>query len=296
MSELILIIDDAPEMVRMLSAVLQGEGDILFALNGEAGLRLVRERRPALVLLDVHMAGMDGYEVCRRLKADPAGAETAVIFVTANHSMECEVQALEAGAADFVTKPLNPPVVVARVRTQLRLWRQRKALAELACSDGLTGLYNRRHFDDQAGGEFARHQRQGLSLGLLMIDIDAFKPYNDHYGHQGGDACLVAVAQALKRVARRPGELVARYGGEEFVVVLPNSTAVQVAEFGELLRDAVKQLALPHMAQQTGPVVSVSVGGAAMAPQAGDTLERLLAAADAALYRAKQAGRDRVIM
>eukprot|EP01032_Pedospumella_encystans_P003254 gene3254-3838_t len=110
----------------MLSAMLQGEGDILFALNGEAGLRLMRQRRPALVLLDVHMAGMDGYEVCRRLKADPACAETAVIFVTANHSMESEVLALEVGAADFVTKPLNPPVVLARVRTQLRLWRQRR--------------------------------------------------------------------------------------------------------------------------------------------------------------------------
>ena len=293
--ELILIIDDTVEMVRMLSAMLQGEGDIVFALNGEAGLRLARERRPALVLLDVHMAGMDGYEVCQRLKADQAGAEMAVIFVTANHSMECEVRALEAGGADFVTKPLNPPVVLARVRTQLRLWRQRRALAELAGRDGLTGLYNRRHFDTHAEAEFSRHQRHGLQLGLVMIDIDWFKVYNDQNGHQVGDAALIAVAGALGRCVRRAGHFVARYGGEEFVALLPLGDAAEVAGFGESLRQAVRQLALPHAGSPAG-MVTISAGGAACVPQPGVTLAGLIAAADAALYQAKQAGRDCVVL
>lgn len=291
----ILIIDDNPDMIRMLCAIVQTEGEVLFATDGPGGLALARERCPALILLDVEMAGMDGYEVCRQLKADPLSAGCAIIFVTARLDMESEVRALDAGAVDFITKPLNPPVVLARVRTHLRLQRHGQAMARLAQRDGLTGLINRRHFVELAEVELQRHQRHRQSLGIAFIDIDFFKLYNDGYGHQAGDACLVAVAHSLQLAARRPGECVARFGGEEFVALLPYSAQPDVLAFGERCCSEVDKLRLPHAWQPGGGYVSVSIGVTAAVPGDGLELGTMLAAADAALYEAKRAGRKRAV-
>lgn len=293
-SDAILIIDDNPATIRLLSAIVQSEGETLFAMDGESGLALVRERRPMLILLDVEMGGLDGYEVCRRIKADPDLAGVAIIFVTGSTGMDAEVRALEAGAVDFISKPLNPPVVLARVRTHMRLQRHTLAMSELAARDGLTGLFNRRHFLGVAELEMARHRRQELPLAFAFIDIDHFKPYNDGYGHQAGDACLIDVAQALQGVALRPGECMARFGGEEFVMVMPYSGEKEANAFGQKCCETVRALALPHAYTERG-IVTVSIGVSSEVPTAGSTVAALLGAADRALYQAKQAGRDRVV-
>jgi diguanylate cyclase (GGDEF)-like protein len=290
----ILIIEDDPATIRMLSAIVQPEGDTLFAMNGEQGLKLVRQRRPTLVLLDVEMAGLDGYEVCRRIKSDPDLGDVAIIFVTASQGMESEIRALEAGAVDFITKPLNPPVVLARVRTHMRLQRHSMAMQELALRDGLTGLFNRRHFLSVSENEMARHRRQELALTFAFIDIDYFKLYNDGNGHQAGDACLIAVARALGSIALRPGECMARYGGEEFVMVIPYSGEKEARTFGEKCCATMRALELPHAHRPGGGRVTVSVGLSSTVPDASTTVAGLLAAADRALYQAKEDGRDRL--
>lgn len=292
-SNLILIIDDSVDTIRLLSSMLKDQGQILFATDGETGLRLAQLQQPSLILLDVEMSGMNGYEVCAALKSDPATRDCAVIIVTANTGMECEIQALEAGAVDFITKPFNPPVVRARVQTHLRLQQHTAMMRQLANRDGLTGLYNRRYLDEKLSQESERHRRQQLPLALAMIDVDHFKPYNDHYGHPEGDICLQRVATAISTAARRPGELVARYGGEEFAIVLPHTDAVAAAKFGEWICGLVRDLKIPHEHSAAAPVVTISVGLVSAIPPVPGSIQQMIAAADQALYQAKSDGRNR---
>ncbi|WP_280360034.1 diguanylate cyclase [Pseudomonas sp. BN606] len=295
-TNLILIIDDSADTIRLLSGMLKGHGQILFATSGEAGIRLAQAQQPALILLDVEMAGMNGYEVCAALKTDPTTTDCAVIIVTAHTGMGSEIRALEAGAVDFITKPFNPPVVQARVQTHLRLQQHTAMMRQLANRDGLTGLYNRRYFDKALTQEFERHRRQHLSLALALIDIDHFKAYNDHYGHPQGDICLQRVATAISTATRRPGELAARYGGEEFVVILPHSDADDTKRYGERLCEVVRSLQLPHHASATAAMVTISIGSVSMVPSEESTTLQLIALADQALYQAKAAGRNRAIV
>ena len=293
MESTILIIDDNPDTIRLLSAMLREQARVLFATNGMAGLEIARSQRPQLILLDVQMKSMDGFAVCERIMADPDLRHCPVIFVTASSGVDSEIACLDAGAVDFITKPLSGPVVQARVRTHLRLQGALASLDTLAHKDGLTGLHNRRYFDEQFALEVARHRRQGAALGVALVDIDHFKLYNDHYGHQMGDECLRAVAQALAQSTRRPGELVARYGGEEFVVLLPNSCEEDVLRYGDWVCRHVAALQLAHAASPVAPQVTISVGLCSLAPFAEDGAAGLLEAADRALYDAKHAGRNR---
>lgn len=296
MESTILIIDDNPDTIRLLSAMLRDQARMVFATNGLAGLEIARAQRPQLILLDVEMKSMDGFEVCRRILADPDLRHCPVIFVTASAGIESEIACLDAGAVDFITKPLNGAVVQARVRTHLRLQAALASLDTLANKDGLTGLHNRRAFDEQLAVEVARHRRQQSALGLAMVDVDHFKLYNDHYGHQLGDECLRSVAQALAQCTRRPGELVARYGGEEFVVLLPNVTAEEVQRYGQWICSHVASLALPHAASLVASHVSISVGLASLVPGPDVAPGQLLEVADKALYEAKRGGRNRSAM
>lgn len=291
--DLILIIDDSVDAILLLSDMLEGQGNILFATNGQAGIDLAKQRHPRLILLDVDMPGMNGYEVCRRLKADSDTQDCAIIFVTGNSSMESEVAALNAGAVDFITKPLNPPVVRARVRTHLNLQRNTQALAQLASRDGLTRLFNRRYFDEQLTRELERHKRQRLPLGLAMIDIDHFKAYNDGYGHQQGDTCLIQVAKALCVGTRRPGEVIARYGGEEFVVILPYTSPDDAHKYGNWICELVRNLNIVHGFSTTSDVVTASVGVTSAIPNDKISVDDLIRFADQALYQAKSGGRNR---
>ncbi len=288
----ILIIDDDVNSIRLLSQILKDFGRILFATDGEMGLLVAKDQQPDLILLDVEMRPMDGYEVCRRLKSDEATKASAIIFVTAKVDMDDEIACLDAGAVDFICKPLNPPVVQARVRTHLRLKHDSAALAELAQHDPLTGLYNRRYFNTAIESELRRLQRHGQTMGIAMVDIDCFKNYNDTYGHIAGDAVIQAVAKTLEAAAKRPGELVARYGGEEFVLLLPHVDQTVLRQFGQMICDQVYALDIPHRASVAAARLTISVGLMLATPDKPASIESLLEQADRALYLAKNHGRN----
>jgi len=303
MNATILIVDDDPGAIRVLVPMLEDLADVYVATDGEDALRLMAHQRPDLVLLDADMPGLDGFAVCESLKANPELADIPVVFVSANRSAEFEVSGFEAGAADYITKPVVAPLVRARVRTQLKIKRLSDELRRIATEDPLTGVANRRRFDTAVLHELAIAQRSGQPLALMMVDIDQFKAYNDHYGHPAGDACLRAVAGALVRACLRPSDLVARIGGEEFAVLLAQTSMAASATVAGRILDAVEALGLPH--HGVGPLarVSVSVGVgvtvldvATHGGQAADlyrTMDTLLASADASLYEAKRSGRHR---
>jgi diguanylate cyclase (GGDEF)-like protein len=280
-------VDDQPVNIQALHRVFAGDCQVLMATDGARALQVCRERQPDLVLLDVQMPGMDGHELCAELKADPLLRAIPIIFVTAQDRPEDETRALDAGAADFITKPFNPTVVRARVRTQLTLKAQADLLRELAFIDGLTGVHNRRHFDERFIAEARRAQRSRSPLAIVLADVDHFKRYNDALGHLAGDDCLRRVAGALRTCLRRPTDLLARYGGEEFVSLLPDTDLAGAIGVAQLMEDTVRALALPHPGVQGSVTISLGVS-------AGLQPTGLVAAADRALYLAKAAGRGRV--
>ncbi len=241
------------------------------------------------------MDGIDGFEVCRRLKANPFTTAIPVLFVTAGDDEDYEVQALELGAADFITKPLRPAIVRARVDTQLVLRKHMVMMEDLVNLDGLTELFNRRYFDDQLETEIARHRRQQQSIALALIDVDHFKRYNDGLGHQSGDDCLRRIAVTLKSHARRPGEVVARYGGEEFVIIIPNTSVEEAERYGTWLCERITDLKLTHPNSVT-KYVSISIGIVSCIPKFDVTPRELVELADQALYAAKNTGRNQCVV
>lgn len=287
----LLMVDDQPVNVQALYQVFAADHQVFMATGGEQALRLCAEKRPDLVLLDLEMPGVDGYEVCRRLKADPELSDIPVIFITGHNDEAAETQGLDVGAVDFISKPFNPRIVRARVRTQLTLKAQADLLRHWVYIDGLTGVHNRRHFDQRIAAELGRAQRVRSPLSVILLDIDFFKRFNDRYGHQAGDHCLRRVAVALQAAMRRPTDLMARYGGEEFVGLLPDTDLDGALTVAQSLLDQVLALQIPHEDSDVGPWVSVSLGVACLAPGWRASAEELLEAADAQLYDAKHLGR-----
>jgi diguanylate cyclase (GGDEF)-like protein len=289
----ILIVDDTPINIRMLSELLMDEHDIMFATSGEDGLKRALQERPDLILLDIMMPGMDGYEVCRLLKEDPVTRDIPVIFVSALSQEADEAKGLAVGAIDYITKPISAPIIKARVHNHLKLKRYQDMLASQALLDGLTGIPNRRRFDETLQMEWHRALRTGNELSLLMIDIDHFKRYNDTYGHLAGDDCLTDVARVMAEVAHRGGDLVARYGGEEFGCILPETGCSGARNVAEKIIAAVNGLQIAHADSPVAPTVTVSIGGCTTRPDDHQAYDQLVACADRNLYRAKQAGRNR---
>lgn len=289
----LLVVDDQPANIQALYQAFNEGHQVLMATGGEQALRLAATKRPDLVLLDVVMPGMDGHEVCRRLKADEATRDTPVIFVTAHNDEAAETTGLALGAVDFISKPINPAVVRARVKTHLTLKAQADLLREWVYVDGLTGVRNRRYFDEGLASEWSRAMRDGTALSLVMIDVDLFKRYNDHYGHQAGDDCLRRVAQALRGCLKRPGDLVARYGGEEFVCLLPGTPLEGAMVLAGQLHQAVAGLGLPHAQSTVSDRLSISLGVCSKPAGSGGSAAAMLGEADAQLYRAKTEGRNR---
>lgn len=290
----ILLVDDAPANLEALNAVLGSDYELVFATSGPEALDQAREQLPDLILLDVMMSGMNGYEVCRQLKADERTRGIPVIFVTAMDHEEDETAGLDAGAIDYLTKPVRASIVKARVRNHLDLKRARDLLESLSITDPLTGLPNRRQFDAVLETEIRRAFRTVSHVGLLMCDLDHFKAYNDHFGHPAGDACLREVAAVFRHTFRRAGDLAARYGGEEFAVVLPGATPPDGWVMGDRIRRAVEARRLPHPRSGTAPWVTLSVGVASMLITAESSAPLLVQRADDALYAGKKAGRNRV--
>ena len=308
----ILIVDDDPAAIEVLEQALEGLGEVCFATGGADALALLAHDPVDLVLLDANMPDLDGFVTCRILKQEYP--DLPIIFVTAYSEEGREIHALEAGAVDFIHKPIKPPVVRARVGVHLQLGALTAELRVRSDRDSLTGIANRRFLDEQLALEWQRAARQRQPLGLLMIDIDHFKDYNDQYGHLQGDDCLCRVARELVATVNRTSDLVARYGGEEFMVLLPGSSLEACAKLGEKIRAAIRALDMPQADTVAPTPLTVSIGAASGVPSlatarpdsrtnphyvAGDTsglpsVAALVAQADRALYVAKTRGRDRV--
>ena len=302
-----LIVDDTPANIEILYKILKREYDILFAKSGADGIRMARQQAPDLVLLDIMMPDMDGYQVCAALKTDPVTAGIPVVFVTAMCNEEDEANGLALGAIDYLTKPISPPIVVARVRNHLELKRKsdlleqitvqleekNRALEVLAREDALTGVANRRQLNEVLHAEIQRSMRNGRSLSLILCDVDHFKRYNDLYGHLAGDQCLREIGALLGRSFKRAGEFPARYGGEEFAVVLPDTSEERAWELADWLRQGLLTQALPYAGSDAG-LVTLSAGVVGGLVAWGHDANWFIGEADRALYEAKAAGRNRV--
>ncbi|MDO9140928.1 MAG: diguanylate cyclase [Methylobacter sp.] len=291
----VLIVDDEKFNRQMLSELLLPYYDVFLAKDGEQAIALANaEPQPDLILLDVVMPGMDGYEVLRRLRSDERTCNIAVMFVTGMSDEDDETKGLDMGAVDYVLKPFRSAVVRARVRNHMSYIWQRKQLELDAFIDGLTGIPNRRQFDQAVDTEWRRANRHGTPLSLAMVDVDYFKPYNDTYGHGAGDEALRQIAKAMSQALNRSSELVARYGGEEFVLLLPEVEPDEAVKIAERVRLAVAALGLPHEESSAAPFVTISIGGVSLIPSPHTPVAEMLTRADKQLYLAKQAGRNRV--
>ncbi len=291
----LMIVDDMAANIKMLANLLKADYHIQAAKTGHKALEMAQSHTPPdLILLDVKMPDMDGYEVCNRLKNHAATSRIPVIFVTAMDEVRDQTHGLSLGAVDYITKPFHAEIVRARVKTHMTLKHQNDQLETLSHIDGLTQVANRRCFDQALRHEIKRHSRNGRPLGLIILDIDFFKPFNDHYGHGKGDECLVQVATTLQAVIKRPSDLFARYGGEEFVALLPDTTQQGVLQIAEAMRQAVINLNFPHAYSQVADHVTISIGCVSQTVATTTTPEDVLNTADSALYAAKRQGRNQV--
>jgi two-component system, cell cycle response regulator len=297
----ILVVDDNPDNLEIISARLQFRGyDVVLAERGEAAIEQVRTQEPDLILLDIMMPDMDGYEVARRIRQSEDIGYIPIIVVTARDSTEDKVTGLDAGADDYLTKPINFPELEARVRSMLRIKRlqdqleeKNRELEQLSISDGLTGLYNHRHMHELLAEEYDRSRRTREPVSVVMFDLDRFKEVNDTFGHQAGDRVLCELADILRESAREIDRL-GRYGGEEFMAILPDSDPGAGVTFAERVREMVEKQRFDIQAQE--PLhMTISAGVATYPHDGADGPRRLVHYADLALYSAKKSGRNRVV-
>ena len=291
----ILVVDDDPINIRFARSILENEFDILAAASAEKALDIMKATTPDAVLLDVVMPGADGYQLCAAMRQDLRLAQVPVIFITGRDDREAEARGLEAGAMDYITKPVSPAVLRLRLRHQIGLKRTREELSRLVATDGLTGLANRRRFDEVLEHEWRRLGRNAGTLSLVLIDIDHFKAFNDLYGHIAGDDCLRQVARAIDGVVNRAADLSARYGGEEFACVLPETDNAGAMIIAARLLGAVSALTILHARSDVAEHVTISIGVATGPSRVGQSPLVLLGQADEQLYAAKAAGRNRAM-
>ncbi|MAC46575.1 GGDEF domain-containing response regulator [Oceanospirillum beijerinckii] len=283
----ILVVDDAPVNIQVLAACLKENYQLKIATNGARCLELATcAPVPDLILLDIEMPDMGGYEVCQHLKQHNDTKNIPIIFVTARDADQDEEYGLHLGAVDYITKPIRPAIVQARVRTQITLKQQRDMLQNLALHDQLTDLYNRHYLMEAAEQKIAESKRYLFPLSLLMIDVDHFKQVNDQHGHTTGDSVLKAIAKILQEQSRKD-DIAARIGGEEFVLLLGRCSLPSALQRAEQLRQAIEA------AQPEGLTVTVSIGVAELSE--GQSFDSMLSLADNRLYQAKAQGRNRVI-
>lgn len=310
-----LLVDDQLIVAEGLRRMLAGHSDIDFAYCSDSAQAIDYANRycPTVILQDLVMPGMNGLMLLGMFRSNPGTKNVPVIVLSTKEDPKIKGEAFAVGATDYLVKWPDEIEVLARIRAHSRsfmaqqqrddalralrilkveLERKNAELEALSCRDGLTGILNRRGFDDYLGKEWLRAIRQRHDVGLLLIDVDHFKDYNDNYGHQGGDECLRKVAFALGAALKRPSDVVARYGGEEFGVILPATSIDGGAMIADALCKSVAALRVPHVISPTVPYVTVSIGVATIQPQPGDSTETLIRLADAALYAAKAGGRN----
>jgi diguanylate cyclase (GGDEF)-like protein len=314
---LILVVDDNPDNIQFLGNLLiQKDYEIGIAMNGRDAIKFIDQRLPDLILLDIMMPKMSGFEVCQRLKSSSLTRSIPVIFISAKVETEDIINGLEVGAVDYVKKPFNTSELLLRISTHLELKFNReklqaevikrrniqeqlekanKELQLLSNLDGLTKIANRRRFDIAIKEEGERAKRKNSSLSLIMCDVDLFKSYNDTYGHQLGDHCLQSIAIAINNACQRPGDLAARYGGEEFAIVLPNTDIEGALVIAETIAQNIKSLKIEHIGSNIDEFITISMGIATITMTQNVVIETLINDADKALYKAKRSGRNCII-
>ena len=320
----ILVVDDNPENLNIaLTFLAHHQFEMAVATDGSSTLESLKIITPQLILLDVMLPDMSGFELCKKLKTEPRLSEIPVIFMTALDEPQYKVQGFEAGGVDYVTKPLERLELLARVDNHLRIHQQaqilqtanhnlqranqtlqqqnrsvtenNRKLQQLVHIDGLTQVGNRRCFDERLNQEWLRLRRERMPLSLILFDIDYFKAYNDRYGHPAGDTCLAQIAQAVKRLLKRPGDLLTRYGGEEFAVILPNVDAAGALYVADRIQTEIARLEIHHESSCVSPYVTVSQGVSTCMPLVSMPPAKLVQTADQALYLAKQQGRNQSV-
>lgn len=290
----VLVIDDEKINLKIISDILSDEVSVMLAKSGEQGIRKAIEYKPDLILLDVLMPEMDGFETMSRLRHDASTSAIPVIFITALNDSSHEEKALLMGASDYIQKPLHTNIVQARVRLHLQLVKQRKMLEKLANIDPLTSLANRRKYQEVIEQEWQKAVSHQACISILVIDIDNFKQYNDCYGHATGDKVLQQVATVLANQVLGKG-LVARYGGEEFAILLPDHSQEDAVEVARLCMQGVKALNLSYSHENFNGKVTVSVGGATKWPSLNCSSDEFFNAADEMLGLAKKSGKNKIL-
>ena len=326
----ILVVDDKPENLRLLAIMLTAQGyEVRTAISGKLCIKAVNALAPDLILLDINMPEMSGYQVCQNLKNNLATKDIPIIFLSALNEPLDKIKAFKSGGNDYISKPFQLEEVCIRIENQLKInvlqtqlaiqkreleiknkrleqeieFRRQaenkllninQQLQILATLDSLTQLANRHAFDQFLAKEWSRMRREKNPLGIILCDVDHFKLYNDHFGHQAGDRCLQEVARAINSVVKRPADLVARYGGEEFAVILPNTDSHGMLIVAEMIRQQVEKLKIEHPQSLIANYVTLSLGVACQIPCQDSSPEKLIHIADCALYEAKQRGRNQV--
>jgi len=290
----LLIVDDESTNLKFLSYILGSDYTIFTATNGENAIEKTRDYMPDLILLDILMPGMDGYQTLSELRKHEELRKIPVIFITGLNSDEDEEKGLALDAADYITKPFSPMIVKLRVRNQVQIINQLRTIERLSMTDQLTNLPNRRSFDARLRMEWNRAVREQTPISILITDVDNFKNFNNTYGHQQGDLVLQMVAKTFPQSFRHPGDFAARWGGEEFVVLLPNTSLDDVLDIAEKIRANIENAVIPCIDGSTTKV-TVSIGVNSQIPAQGDSIDAFISGADKALYTAKENGRNRII-
>jgi diguanylate cyclase (GGDEF)-like protein len=284
----ILIVDDAPSNIKILAEILRDEYQILVAANGKSALKAAISKPVSLILLDVFMPEMDGYEVFRRLKAEQVTAEIPVIFITTNSEISAEYREFELGVTDYIAKPVDPLVLKSRIKGHLESKRQKDTLNELTTVDELTGVAKRHYFDQILEQEWRRAVRGAFGVGIILIEIDYFKQYSDHFGQNRGNECLRKVAGALQATLMRSTDLLARYDEDGFVAVLPQIDYQGVTVTADKLRKSIEGLQIPNPKSNSTDHISISLGFASTIPTKTASSQSLIEAADKMLYAGKR--------
>ncbi|MDR3255555.1 MAG: diguanylate cyclase [Synergistaceae bacterium] len=290
----ILIVDDEKSSLNILGNILKNDYDVLIAKSGQAAVKKAVDERPDLILLDVLMPDMNGFIVLLKLKENDATRSIPVIFITGLDDPEDEEKGLVLGAVDYIKKPFNNAIVRVRVRTHIQIVKQIRTIEQLGMIDALTGIPNRRSFDERMMTEWSRARREEAPISLLMMDVDKFKTYNDTYGHPQGDVLLQTIARVFEAAVRRSADMVARMGGEEFAAILPGTDLEGAVAVGETIRENVRAAVVPFPGTGKLTSATISVGAASITPRHGNAMGDFIRKADEMLYNAKKSGRDKV--
>jgi diguanylate cyclase (GGDEF)-like protein len=291
----ILVVDDEKTNILALAQFLKSQFEIIVAKDGSSAIEAANKNVPDIILLDVVMPEMSGFDVLLKLKDSPVTINIPVIFITGLDNAEDEEKGLLLGAVDYIVKPFHKSVVRARINTHLKMSDYIHTIEKLCLLDALTGLSNRRGFDSRMSVEWGRALRESKHLGLIMIDIDRFKTYNDTYGHPQGDVLLKTIAEILNKSLNRSADFAARWGGEEFMILLPDTDREGTNKIAENIRANIKNAVVP-CADGTETSTTVSLGANSVVPGEGEIPAEFIAEVDKLLYTAKKNGRDQVCM